>query len=72
MVKAGIIGLGGMGTGHLNNLIRFSKEGDVIKLIAACDIRPEAFEKKNRNLILIQGKAMTVIKIINATQTTKR
>ncbi len=57
MVKAGIIGLGGMGTGHLNNLIRFSKEGDVIKLIAACDIRPEAFEKKEQEFNIDLGES---------------
>lgn len=35
MVKTGLIGIGGMGRGHLANLVRFTNEGEIIKLVAA-------------------------------------
>lgn len=57
MVNAGIIGLGGMGSGHLNNFIRLSNEGDVITLKAVCDVRPECFERKNVDFNIDMGKA---------------
>ena len=41
MLKAGLIGLGGMGRGHLNNYIRIMKEQGPIELVAVCDIDPE-------------------------------
>ncbi len=56
MIKAGLIGVGGMGTGHLNNLIRFSKEGEIIKLDAICDIRPEKFEQKAQDFNIDLGE----------------
>ena len=48
MVKTGLIGIGGMGRGHLANLVRFTNEGEIIKLVAACDIDPARFENGER------------------------
>lgn len=44
MLKAAIIGFGGIAQAHKNGYITLEKEGKV-KLVAACDIRKEAFEK---------------------------
>lgn len=44
MLKAGLIGLGGMGRGHLNNYIRIMKEQGPIELVAVCDVDPEKFK----------------------------
>ena len=44
MLKAGIIGIGSMGRGHLNNYITFMKENKGIELVAICDIDPKKFE----------------------------
>lgn len=43
MLKAGLIGIGGMGRGHLDNYIRFTKENEIIQLVAVCDVNPEKF-----------------------------
>lgn len=59
MVKAGLIGIGGMGRGHLANLVRFTNEGEIIKLVAACDIDPARFENGERKFnIDIGGDAI--------------
>ena len=52
MLNVALIGVGGMGRGHLENLVRFTAEGKIIKLVAACDIRPERLrnEKTDFNL----------------------
>lgn len=44
MLKAAIIGFGGIAQAHKNGYIKLEKEGKV-KLVAACDVRKEAFEK---------------------------
>jgi len=44
MLKTGLIGVGGMGRGHLDNLIRFTKENEVIKLVSVCDVNPDKFK----------------------------
>ena len=44
MLKAAIIGFGGIAQAHKNGYIQLEKEGKV-KLVAACDVRREAFEK---------------------------
>ncbi|MBQ9974878.1 MAG: Gfo/Idh/MocA family oxidoreductase [Clostridia bacterium] len=44
MIKAGLIGLGAMGRGHLDNFLRFIEEGSDIKLIAVCDTDPNKFK----------------------------
>lgn len=44
MLKAGIIGIGSMGRGHLNNYVNFLKENKGIELVAICDIDPKKFE----------------------------
>ena len=44
MLKAGLIGIGFMGRGHLDNYIRFEKEGFPVKLAAICDIDPDKFK----------------------------
>ncbi|NLX70444.1 MAG: Gfo/Idh/MocA family oxidoreductase [Clostridiales bacterium] len=46
MLKAGLIGLGFMGRGHLDNYIRLESEGFPVKLVAICDIDEEKFENK--------------------------
>lgn len=43
MLKAAIIGFGGIAQAHKNGYITLEKEGKV-RLVAACDIRKEAFE----------------------------
>jgi predicted dehydrogenase len=43
MLKAALIGLGGMGRGHFDNYIRLMKEDAPVKLVAVCDINPEKF-----------------------------
>ena len=44
MLKAAIIGFGGIAQAHKNGYIQLEKDGKV-KLVAACDVRKEAFEK---------------------------
>ena len=48
MLNAGLIGLGGMGRGHLENLVRLSKEG-LVQLKAVCDIDPAKFANVENN-----------------------
>ena len=43
MVRVGLIGLGFMGRGHLENYIRLEKEGFDVKLVAVCDIDQDKF-----------------------------
>ena len=43
MLKAAIIGFGGIAQAHKNGYIKLEKEGKV-KLVAVCDVRKEAFE----------------------------
>lgn len=45
ILRAGLVGLGGMGRGHLGNYLKFNAEGDIIELVAVCDIDPSKFEK---------------------------
>lgn len=46
MLKVGLIGIGFMGRGHLENYIKLESEGFPLKLVAICDIDPEKFENK--------------------------
>lgn len=46
MLKVGLVGIGFMGRGHLDNYIRLEKEGTPVKLVAICDIDPEKFKGK--------------------------
>ncbi|MBC7319616.1 Gfo/Idh/MocA family oxidoreductase [bacterium] len=46
MLKVGLVGIGFMGRGHLDNYIRLESEGFPIKLVAICDIDPAKFENK--------------------------
>ena len=48
MLNAGLIGLGGMGRGHLENLVRLEKEG-LVHLKAVCDIDPSKFANVENN-----------------------
>ena len=57
MLKAGLIGVGAMGRGHLDNYIRFNQEGDLIELVALCDIDPKRFTNYKNELNLNVGKA---------------
>ena len=43
MIRAGLIGLGAMGRGHLDNFLRFIEEGSDIQLVAVCDTDPKKF-----------------------------
>ena len=43
MIRAALVGIGGMGRGHLDNLIRFTNENEIINLVALCDVNPEKF-----------------------------
>lgn len=44
MLKAGIIGIGSMGRGHLNNYIKFMAENKGIELVAICDVDEAKFQ----------------------------
>ena len=44
MIKAGIIGIGSMGRGHLNNYIKFMAEKKGIELVAICDVDEAKFQ----------------------------
>ena len=44
MLKAGLIGCGSMGGGHLGNYYRFNREGDLLRLTCVCDIRRERLD----------------------------
>lgn len=46
MLKVGLIGIGFMGRGHLDNYIRLENEGAPVKLAAICDIDEEKFKGK--------------------------
>lgn len=46
MLKVGLIGIGFMGRGHLDNYIRLEKEGYPVKLTAICDIDSDKFQGK--------------------------
>lgn len=47
ILRAAQLGIGGNGRGHLSNYNKFTAEGDIIKLVAVCDIDPEKFGKAN-------------------------
>ena len=59
MLKAGLIGVGVMGRGHLDNYMRMKKEKSDIDLVAVCDIDPEKFKnvKVDFNLGTVGGEA---------------
>ena len=42
-LKAGLIGVGSMGRGHLDNYVKLLKEGSDIELVALCDIDEKKF-----------------------------
>lgn len=44
MLRACLIGLGGMGRGHFDCYTRIMKEGGSVQLVAVCDINPEKFK----------------------------
>jgi len=43
MIRVGLIGLGFMGRGHLDNYIKLEAEGFPVKLVAVCDIEESKF-----------------------------
>ncbi len=43
MLKMGLVGLGGMGRGHLTTIEKLMADGANIELVALCDIDPKAF-----------------------------
>ncbi|NMB26227.1 MAG: Gfo/Idh/MocA family oxidoreductase [Firmicutes bacterium] len=44
MLRVGLIGIGFMGRGHLDNYLRLEEEGFPVKLTAICDIDPDKFK----------------------------
>ena len=44
MLKVGLVGVGFMGRGHLDNYLRLEAEGFPVKLTAICDIDPNKFK----------------------------
>ncbi len=50
VLKAALVGLGAMGRGHLSNYIRLTNEGDIVELIAVCDVDEKRFEQKDSTL----------------------
>ncbi|MBE6650551.1 MAG: Gfo/Idh/MocA family oxidoreductase [Ruminococcaceae bacterium] len=52
MLKMGLVGLGGMGRGHLTQLEKLMADGVGIELVALCDIDPKAFGKVKTSLNL--------------------
>ena len=49
MLKAGLIGCGSMGGGHLGNYYRFNRENDLLRLVCVCDIREERLNIVNQS-----------------------
>ena len=45
MLNVALIGVGAMGRGHLENLVRLTDEGKLIRLVAICDARQERKEE---------------------------
>ena len=52
MIRMGLVGLGGMGRGHLTTLEQLIADGADIELVALCDINPKAFQKSEKVLNL--------------------
>ena len=50
ILRAGLIGIGAMGRGPLSNFVRFNEEGNLIKLVAICDVDESRFGKKDGTL----------------------
>jgi len=52
MLNVALVGIGGMGRGHLDNMIRFTEENKIINLVALCDVNPAKFgnEKVDFNI----------------------
>ena len=60
ILRAGLIGIGAMGRGHLSNFVRFNEEGNLIKLVAICDVDESRFGKKDGTLN-ISGVSLAAI-----------
>lgn len=56
MVKVGLIGIGFMGRGHLDNYIKLENEGFPVKLVAVCDIDEKKFGRASVDGNLDVGK----------------
>jgi predicted dehydrogenase len=57
LVKIGIIGIGGMGGGHLDSLLALHKQGkENVKIIAACDVFKPRMEDAVAKLTKEQGE----------------
>lgn len=52
MLKAGLVGLGGMGRGHLDIYLRLMREKFPVQLVALCDIDPDKFKNFESTLNL--------------------
>ncbi len=55
MLKVALIGLGGMGRGHLACYQRLMKEGYPVKLVAVCDIDEEKFRRTDITINIDTG-----------------
>ena len=53
MLKVGLVGIGFMGRGHLDNYLRLEEEGFPVKLTAICDIDPDKFKNIFVKVILM-------------------
>ena len=46
MIRAAMIGFGGIAQSHKNSYLSLEKRGIPVKLVAICDIDPKAFERR--------------------------
>ena len=56
MIRAAVIGLGGMGRGHFNVYKRLMAEGYPVELVALCDINEKVFGEKTTTTNLDEFK----------------
>ncbi|GHV26639.1 hypothetical protein FACS18948_2730 [Clostridia bacterium] len=60
MIRIGLVGVGTMGRGHLEQYVRIMLEDDSIQLVALCDVDPKRFEVQTGDLN-IEGVGKDVI-----------
>jgi len=48
MLRTALIGIGAMGSGHLDNFLRMKKEGSHIDLVAVCDVDESKFKDNKK------------------------
>lgn len=65
MLNVALIGVGNMGRGHLENLIRFTNEGELIRLVAVCDIRQDVIMDEKEALRAALGNYSSTAPALN-------